>query len=98
MSQSRSGTFQHTPGDEPDGCSCPIHAGQSREPFTAPLGLPFAADVSTSPIRKQKAESIYRAHHSYMDAAPGLNKVHYGVHYQDSLVGAITSRYSFGNH
>jgi len=43
-------SFQHRVDDSGDGCSCPIHAGRDREPFTAPLGLPFAGEVRVRPV------------------------------------------------
>lgn len=85
-------TFQYRP--QPDGtCSCPIHQGCEREPFTAPLGLPFADHVTVEPIRAETAGAIYDAHHGYMDGVPAVNLEHHGLYYQGQLVGAITWRY-----
>lgn len=75
------------------GCDCPIHRGRAREPFTAPLGYPFAGDVHVRPITRERAGEIYAAHHSYMMAVPTINLVHHGLYYQSALVGAITYRY-----
>lgn len=85
-------TFQHRAAS-PDSCSCPIHAGRDRPPFTAPLGLPFADHVTIRPIAGETAAAIYEAHHSYMSEIPAVNLCHHGLCYQDQLVGAITYRY-----
>jgi hypothetical protein len=98
MVQTTTGTFQHVGATTPAGCSCPIHRSQEREPFTAPLGLPFAEQVTVEEIPVQTAEAIYAAHHAYKDDAPGINKAHHGIYYQGSLMGAITWRYALGKH
>lgn len=84
--------FHHCP-PATAGCDCPIHAGREREPFTAPLGHRFAADVSVEPIDRAVAARIYAAHHSYMAELPQINLCHHGLYYQDELIGAITYRY-----
>lgn len=85
-------SFQHR-GRETGGCSCPIHRGRDREPFTAPLGLPFADHVSARPIGRTRATAIYDAHHGYMSDVPRVNLVHHGIAYQRAIVGAVTYRY-----
>jgi len=80
-------SFQH---HGQDSCDCPIH--QDRQPFTAPLGLPFAEDVSVDEIPADTAAAIYDAHHSYMADLPDVNLVHHGLYHQDELLGAITYR------
>lgn len=85
--------FQHRPQKE--GCTCPIHRNRSHDPFTAPLGYPFADDVSIKPISREQATAIYEAHHGYMDGdLHNANFAHHGLYYQD-LLGAITYRYPF---
>jgi hypothetical protein len=79
--------------DSGDGCSCPIHAGRDREPFTAPLGLPFAGDVRVRPVDRATAGRLYESHHSYMSDVPEVNLTHHGLTYQRELLGAITYRY-----
>lgn len=74
-------------------CECPIHRGRDREPFTAPLGLPFASHVRVDPLTREQAADVYAAHHGYMDSVPNVNLAHHGLTYQRSLVGAITYRY-----
>lgn len=83
--------FQHRPGTVD--CDCPIHRDRDRDPFTAPLGKPFADHVDVEPIPPHVAESIYAAHHSYMPSLPRVNLAHHGLLFQDSLVGAITYRH-----
>lgn len=75
------------------GCDCPIHRGRERDPFTAPLGYPFAGDVHVEPVNRDVAADIYAAHHSYMGDLPAINLAHHGLYYQQALVGAITYRY-----
>lgn len=75
-------------------CSCPIHRGRARDPFTAPLGLSFANEMAVESISKEDAETIYNSHHSYMDGdLHNANFDHHGIYYQDELMGAITYRY-----
>lgn len=88
----RSG-FQHRGRTAPAACSCPIHAGRDRDPFTAPLGLPFSDHVTVTRIDRSTAAQVYAAHHGYMPDVPDVNLAHHGLHYQDALVGAITYRY-----
>lgn len=78
---------------QPQSCDCPIHGASSREPFTAPLGLRFADQVTIAPIDKETAAAIYAAHHSYMGEIPAVNLCHHGVYYQGNLVGALTYRF-----
>lgn len=75
-------------------CSCPVHADRSTRPFTAPLGLSFATDISISSLTQSEAEAVYRSHHSYMtgDLHPA-NLAHHGLNYQETLLGAITYRF-----
>lgn len=89
-------TFHHREGTER--CSCPIHRARDREPFTAPLGLPFADHVDTVPISRKRAADIYAAHHGYMDDVPSVNLAHHGLRYQRNLLGAITYRYPLLRH
>jgi hypothetical protein len=89
------GSFQY---DETAGsCHCPIHRGESR-PFTAPLGYRFAGDVEARQIPESTAKAVYEAHHSYMsgsDMHPS-NICHYGIFYQNQLMGAVTIRAPLG--
>jgi hypothetical protein len=87
-------TFQYQPRSAD--CSCPIHRNRDREPFTAPLGLSFADDVSASPITAEAAGSIYDAHHAYISTLPAVNIDHHGLYFQGQLVGAITYRTPLG--
>lgn len=89
---SKTGTFQHRERDG-DGCACPIHRGTGHDPFTAPLGWPFAEHVSVDPISRERALEVYRAHHAYMSDLPNVNLVHHGIYFQGELTGAITYRY-----
>lgn len=82
----------HHQGTE-SGCDCPIHHGREREPFTAPLGHPFAEQVHVEPVDRAVAAGIYEAHHSYMADLPDINLAHHGLYYQQALMGAITYRY-----
>lgn len=89
------GSFQYT---ETSGeCNCPIHRGESR-PFTAPLGYRFADDVSAREITEAKAKRVYESHHSYMSrkGMHSANFCHYGIFYQDQLMGAVTFRAPLG--
>lgn len=75
-------------------CNCPVHSDATTRPFTAPLGLSFAGDISISSINKTEAESIYQSHHSYMTSSlHQANLAHHGIKYQDELLGAITYRF-----
>ena len=56
--------------DPPPTATGPIH--QDGNPFTAPLGLPFADHVHVEPIPARTAEAIYTTHHSYI---PDLAKI-----------------------
>lgn len=84
--------FHHQQTSE-GGCDCPIHRGRERDPFTAPLGMAFADQVAVEPVARDVAAAIYAAHHSYMTDLPEINLTHYGLYFQDALVGAITYRY-----
>lgn len=89
------GSFQYDSVE--DDCQCPIHRGESR-PFTAPLGYRFADDVEGRKIPESTAKAVYEAHHSYMsgsDMHPS-NICHYGIFYQDQLMGAVTIRAPLG--
>lgn len=88
-------SFQYQPQAE-GGCSWPIHQNREREPFTAPLGLPFAEHVSAEPIPAEMAARIYDAHHAYMSDVPDINMTHHGVFFQDNIVGSITYRPPLG--
>lgn len=83
--------FHHREDEE--GCACPIHRNRDREPFTAPLGWPFADYVEVRPITREQASEVYAAHHSYMETVPNINLAHTGIYYQRQLVGAVTWRY-----
>lgn len=91
MSDGERPTFHHITGDRE--CTCPIHRNRERDPFTAPLGLPFADHVHVAPITRERAADIYDAHHSYMDSCPAVNLAHHGLYYQGELMGAITWRF-----
>jgi hypothetical protein len=87
-------TFHHVKQD--DGCPCPVHRQQQSDPFTAPLGMEFADDVSVETISARRAAAIYEHHHSYKDSVPEVNVTHHGLKYQGNLVGAITWRFGLG--
>lgn len=76
-----------------EGCTCPIHAGRSREPFTAPLGLRFADRVGVDTIGRERAAAVYAAHHGYMADVPSVNLEHHGLYYRGELLGAVTYRF-----
>lgn len=87
--------FHHREDDanQADECQCPIHRNRDREPFTAPLGWPFAEHVEARPITREQAAGIYDAHHSYMQSVPTVNLAHHGIAYQREVLGAVTWRY-----
>jgi hypothetical protein len=87
-------TFHHV--EQESGCPCPVHRQQQSGPFTAPLGMGFADEVSVETISAQRAEAIYEHHHSYKDTVPDVNVTHHGLKYQSNLVGAITWRFGLG--
>ena len=76
----------------PDGssCSCPIH--ESGDPPILPLGVDFSHRLEVEEIGKEVAESVYKAHHSYMDSIPSVNICHHGIYLDGHLVGALTYR------
>lgn len=90
-SATTSSTFHHSPTHPDTGCECPIH--ETGDPFTAPLGLPFAPHVSVEKIDREQAEEIYQEHHSYKNSLPDVNIAHHGLYYQGELLGAITYRF-----
>ena len=94
ITEQQTSTFQFQP--QSADCSCPIHRNRDREPFTAPLGLSFADDVSASPITAEAAAGIYDAHHAYISTLPAVNIDHHGLYFQGQLVGAITYRKPLG--
>jgi hypothetical protein len=60
--------------------------------------MEFSSDIETREINRKKACEVYEYHHSYMsgdDVHPAAI-AHYGIFYQDRLVGAITFRTAFG--
>jgi hypothetical protein len=95
-----SSKFHHRSTDENDavGCSCPIHRGRNRDPFTAPLGKSFASEIGVETIDRDEAGELYEQHHGYMPSVPQANVAHHGITYQDNLVGAITYRYALMRH
>ena len=85
--------FHHRASNAAGQCQCPIHRERVQGPFTAPLGLSFASQVSVQEISREEALEIYREHHSYKQDLPNTNIAHHGLYYQDNLLGAITYRY-----
>jgi hypothetical protein len=90
--------FHHSPPDTED-CNCPIHRNRTHRPFTAPLGMGFADQVSVEPIRRSAAVDVYNCHHSYMDgdSLHPASDWHHGIYYRDQLLGAITYGYSLAS-
>lgn len=93
MAESDTATRFHATGTDADGCRCPIHGAHDIPPFTAPLGLSFADDVTVEPIPDGLAERVYQSHHAYMDSIPSVNLGHHGLRFRGQLMGAITYRY-----
>ncbi len=66
----------------------PIHGAFSNPPPSYPLGWSIADRVEIKSIRRRAADTIYKAHHSYL--AQGRQGYHYGVYLDGETVGAIT--------
>jgi len=66
----------------------PVYDGFSNPPPTYPLGVPIAEKVSIKQIDRRTADRMYEAHHSYLPR--GRKGYHYGVYFEESIVGAIS--------
>ena len=71
----------------------PITTGFGRTPEGYPLGWPIAEKVSVKPVRKQLANQIHVAHHSYVSEPRHNSVVNHGVFLDGDLVGAISYGY-----
>jgi hypothetical protein len=68
--------------------SSPVYDGFSNPPPTYPLGVPISDKVSIQEIDRRSADRMYKAHHSYLPR--GRCGWHYGVYFEDRIVGAIS--------
>jgi len=66
----------------------PVYDGFSDPPPTLPLGVPIADRVSVRKVDRRTADRMYSEHHSYLPT--GRCGWHYGVYFDESIVGAIS--------
>jgi len=66
----------------------PVYGGFANPPATIPLGVPISDRVEIREIGRRTADRLYAAHHSYLPR--GRQGYHYGVYFDDRIVGAIT--------
>lgn len=66
----------------------PIYDGFSNPPATLPLGVPISDRVDIHEIDRRTADRLYAAHHSYLPR--GRKGYHYGVYFDNHIVGSIT--------
>ena len=76
----------------------PISNGFGRKPEGYPLGWPVADKVTVEPIRKQLANHVHVAHHSYVNEPRHNSVVNHGVFLDGDLVGAISYGYLLASH
>lgn len=66
----------------------PITGGFSSQPPNYPLGVPIKDKVDIREIDRRSADRVYISHHSYLPR--GRKGWHYGVYFENQLVGAIS--------
>lgn len=66
----------------------PIHGAFANPPAPLPLGVSISDRVSIASIDRRAARAIYQEHHSYLPR--DRQGWHYGVYFDDEIVGAIT--------
>jgi len=71
----------------------PIKCGFDTTPDPYPLGWPISDKVSVEPIRKQLANQVHVAHHSYVSTPRKNAVVNHGIFLDGSLVGAVSYAY-----
>lgn len=71
-----------------DSPQSPVYGGFANPPKPLPLGVPFSDRVVIREIDRRSANRMYESHHSYLPR--GRQGYHYGVYFDEHLVGAIT--------
>jgi len=71
----------------------PINEGFTGAPKPYPLGVRIADKVDVKPIRKQLANQVHIAHHSYVNTERHNAVVNHGVFVDGRLAGAISYGY-----